>query len=89
MAYYTLTYRFVGDYLERRGEYREEHLAHVARFRERGTLRMAGAYTEPADAALLIFETEDVQEVEAFAKTDPYVREGLVTDYVVRRWMVV
>ena len=96
MAYFTLTYRLAGDYLERRGPFRAEHLAHVTRFRESGHLRMAGAYAEPADEALLVFGAEDERQVAAllsrisdFAKTDPYVREGLVTEWRVRRWMVV
>ena len=89
MAYYTLTYRLADDYLERRGEFRAEHLAHVARFRESGLLHLAGAYAKPADEALLVFDANEAAEVEAFAKTDPYVREGLVSGWRVRRWMVV
>ena len=58
MAHYTLIYDFVADYLERREAYRGEHLALVRRFRESGLLKMAGAYAEPADAALLLFEAE-------------------------------
>ena len=89
MAYYTLSYRLVDDYSERRDTYREEHLALVARFRESGLLKLAGAYAEPADEALLVFEARDMREVEAFAKADPYVREGLVTEWRVREWRVV
>lgn len=57
--YLALTYELVDDYLERRGEYREEHLALARTTRERGELALAGAFTDPADAALLVWATED------------------------------
>lgn len=87
--YLALTYDLVDDYLERRGEYREEHLALARAARERGELALAGAFTDPADAALLVWSTEDRSVVERFAAQDPYVVNGLVRAWRVREWNVV
>jgi hypothetical protein len=87
--YLALTYDLVDDYLERRGEYREEHLALARAARERGELALAGAFTDPADAALLVWSTEDRSVVERFAAQDPYVVNGLVRAWRLREWNVV
>ena len=87
--YLALTYDLVDDYLERRGEYREEHLALARAARGRGELALAGAFTDPADAALLVWLTEDRSVVERFAARDPYVVNGLVSAWRVREWNVV
>ena len=89
MRYFALRYTTAADYLQRRGAYREEHLRLVSRFRDSGHLLLAGAYAAPADGALLIFRCPSRAEVEAFAKTDPYVAHGLVTAYDIREWTVV
>ena len=77
------------DYLERRVPFRSEHLAHALAAHERGELLLAGALAEPADGAFLVFRTDTPGPVEAFAREDPYVREGVVTAWAVRRWNVV
>lgn len=87
--YYILFYKTVEDYLERRGAYRAEHLALAKEAHERGELIMAGALAEPADGAVLVFKGEGPQAVEAFAKNDPYVKNGLIREWYVRPWAVV
>ena len=47
---------------------------------------MAGALCEPADGAVLVFRTERPSAVEDFARSDPYVTRGLVTEWEVRPW---
>ena len=84
-----LHYRLAADYLERRDALRSDHLALVGEFRERGHLTLAGALTDPGGDALLVFATGDTAVAHEFARRDPYVREGLVTDYDVRGWAVV
>ena len=84
-----LQYDLVDDYLERRGEFRDEHLGLARAAHERGELALAGAFTDPADQALLVWSTEDRSLVEAFAEADPYVRNGLVRSWTVREWNVV
>jgi uncharacterized protein YciI len=87
--YLALQYELVDDYLERRPEFREEHLGLARAAHERGELALAGAFTDPADGALLVWSTEDRSLVEAFAAADPYVRNGLVREWRVREWNVV
>jgi len=87
--YYLLFYELVDDYLERRGAFREEHLQLARDANERGELVLAGAYADPTDAAALVFRADDDSVVRVFAARDPYVREGLVERWTVRRWNVV
>lgn len=89
MSYYILFYEVVDDYLERRKAYRAEHLALAQAATERGELRYAGAYADPVDGAVLVFRGEDDGVARAFAEADPYVLNGLVTSWHIRKWSVV
>ena len=89
MSYFLLLYDVVDDYLERRGEFRDDHLALARAAHDRGELPMAGALAEPADGAVLVFKGEDSSVAERFAENDPYVKNGLVTSWRVRPWTVV
>ena len=85
--HWILFYDVVDDYVERRGAYRNEHLGLIRTAHERGELVIAGALTEPADGAVLVFREES--PAEAFAKADPYVKNGLVSKWRVRKWNTV
>jgi uncharacterized protein YciI len=87
--YLTLVYDLVEDYLDRRGEFRDEHLTLARAAQARGELAFAGAWADPADSALLVWTTPDRSVVERFVEQDPYVRHGLVTSWRVREWKVV
>ena len=87
--HWLLLYELVDDYLERRAPLRPEHLGLAEAAHERGDLVMAGALSDPADRAVLVFRGEDGSAAEAFARADPYVREGLVRAWEVRAWNVV
>ena len=89
MGYYALIYDTVGDYITRRAPFRQEHLKLAADARDRGELVMGGAFTDPADTALLIFRAENRGVVESFARRDPYVLNGLISHWEVRAWNVV
>jgi uncharacterized protein YciI len=89
MAYWLLEYELVDDYLERRAEFRPEHLGLATDALGRGELVLAGAAGEPIDGAVLVFRGDDPSAAEAFAGADPYVRTGLVTGWRVRPWHVV
>jgi uncharacterized protein len=89
MAYFVLLYDVVDDYLERRGEFRQIHLGLATEAFERGEMVMAGALAEPADGAILVFKGDDASVAERFAENDPYVKNGLVTQWRVRPWTVV
>lgn len=87
--YYLLLYEVVEDYVERRAPLRESHLTLAEAARERGELLMAGAFADPVDGAALLFRVDDADVVERFARSDPYVQQGLVTAWRVRPWSVV
>ena len=56
--------------------------------KDSGALRLGGAFGDLGGAAI-VFKCGDASEVEEFAKGDPYVKGGLVTDWNVREWTVV
>ena len=89
MAYYALFYEAVNDFIGRRGAYRDEHLRLARDAHARGELVLAGALADPPDGALLIFQGENPAVAEAFAWQDPYVKNGLITNWTVRNWTVV
>jgi uncharacterized protein len=89
MNYYALLYELVEDMVTRRVPLREEHLRLARKARERGELVLAGALAEPVDCALLVFHVDDKSKVEAFARKDPYVLNGLAKKWEVRPWNVV
>ncbi len=87
--HYLLFYELAPDYLARRGEFRNEHLQKAWSASEGGELVLAGALADPADSAVLLFQTESPQVAENFAKTDPYVLNRLVKRSYVRKWTTV
>ena len=89
MNYYALIYELVDDMVNRRVPFRDEHLRLAREARERGELVLAGALSEPVDSALLVFHVDDKSKVEAFARKDPYVLNGLAKKWQVRPWNVV
>lgn len=86
MMHYLLFYTFVEGIAEKRKPYRDEHLALARAAHDRGDLVMAGALREPEDGAVLVFRTERPSAIEDFARSDPYVAHGLVTEWSVRPW---
>jgi uncharacterized protein len=89
MKYFALFYDVVDDYITRRGQYRDEHLRLAREAHGRGELVLAGAMSDPADRALLIFRAPDASVAEDYARKDPYVVNGLVKRWEVRAWNVV
>ena len=87
--HFLMFYELAPDYLERRPQYRTEHLRHAWESQERGELVLAGALADPADRAVLLFKCDSPQVAEQFAAADPYVKNGLVTAYSVRAWTTV
>lgn len=89
MNYYALIYHLTDDYLERRGAYRAEHLQMAKDAEERGELVLGGAYSNPADTALLVWRGEDASAAENFVANDPYVKNGLIARWEIRPYTVV
>ncbi|WP_166040263.1 YciI-like protein [Sphingosinicella sp. YJ22] len=87
MPHYLLHYELAPDYLERRPAFRDAHLALAWQAAESGALLLGGAVGDPAESALLLFT--GAEAAEAFARADPYVREGLVRSWRVTPWITV
>ena len=84
-----LFYDVVDDYVEKRTAHRGLHLELARQAHARGELLLAGALAEPADGAVLVFRGDSPDAAVAFAKADPYVKNGLVTAWRVRKWTTV
>lgn len=89
MNYYVLIYHLTDDYMERRSQFREEHLKLAKESNERGEMILAGAFSDPPDKALLIFKVDDKSVIENFVKNDPYLKNGLIKKWEIRAWTVV
>jgi uncharacterized protein YciI len=87
--HYLLFYDVVEGYAERRTAFRQAHLAHARAAVARGELILGGALAHPVDGAVLLFRASFPDVVEAFARADPYVTNGLVTRWRVREWTTV
>jgi len=89
MKHFLLFYTTAGDYLERRGVCRSDHLRLAWEYQERGDLVLAGALADPPDGAVLLFRGDSPAAAAEFANRDPYVANGLVTHWQVREWTTV
>ena len=87
--YYVLFYESVEDFTARRVPHRPEHLRLIREAHARGDLLFAGAVGDPPDGGLFIFRTSSPSMAEEFARQDPYVTNGIVTNWHVKPWHVV
>tara|TARA_B100002049_G_scaffold165380_1_gene124111 strand:- start:434 stop:709 length:276 start_codon:yes stop_codon:yes gene_type:complete len=88
MNYYILDYITSDNYLEKRVKYRKEHLNHATEYFNEGYLILGGAI-DAANEAVLVFKADSDKIVEAFAQNDPYVKNGLIKSWSVKKWNVV
>jgi uncharacterized protein len=89
-VHHILFYEYVKDIAARRGPYREAHLARIHSERDAGRIALAGALGDPPSGAAFVFaDGVPPEEIEAFARTDPYVEAGLVTGRRVEPWTLV
>jgi uncharacterized protein YciI len=89
VKHFLLFYDACENYVEKRKAFRDAHLKYGWAAHNRGELLLAGALADPVDGAVLLFRGESAQVAEAFAKQDPYVVNGLVTQWRVREWTTV
>jgi uncharacterized protein len=87
--HYLLFYDVVDDYVNKRTPHRAAHIALARQAVARGELVLAGALANPADGAVFVFRGSSPAPAESFAKSDPYVQNGLVTKWYVREWTTV
>jgi uncharacterized protein len=87
--HYLLFYEVVDHYADRRVPFRAAHLAYAKQAVTRGELVLGGAFANPVDGTVLLFRGAAPAVAENFAKSDPYVLNGLVTKWRVREWTTV
>lgn len=84
---YLLIYDYSADYLERRVPFRDEHLSLAWAAQSKGSLILAGVLANPPDGAVFHFKGDSPALIEEFIKSDPYVKNGLVTGWRIREWV--
>jgi uncharacterized protein YciI len=89
LMHYLLFYEVSDDYVARRTELRNLHLEKAWAASGRGELVLGGALANPVDGAVLLFKGDSPEVAENFAKSDPYVLNGLVKRWYVREWTTV
>ena len=89
MKHFLLFYEAGADYAARRPEFRDAHLSAAWAAHARGELVLGGAFADPVDGALLLFQGETPDVAARFARADPYVVSGMVTRWWVREWATV
>jgi uncharacterized protein YciI len=87
--HYLLFYDVVDDYVTRRVPLRAAHIGHARESVARGEMVLGGALANPPDGAVLLFRGTSPDAAEQFARTDPYVTNGLVKKWWVREWTTV
>jgi len=87
--HHILFYDVVEDYIERRAALRAEHLELARQSQARGEMVIGGALADPVDGVVIVFRGDSPATAEAFAQADPYVQNGLVKSWRVRKWMTV
>jgi hypothetical protein len=87
--HHILFYDYVEDMAERRAPYREAHLERIRAERDAGRVVMAGGLGDPPHGAAIVFRDVEPDQIEQFAREDPYSRAGLVSASRVERWNLV
>jgi len=85
-SHFMLIYDVGLDFMQRRAQFRDEHLALAWKAAEAGELMLAGALEESAEQAFLLFRGTREAALR-FAAADPYVKHGLVKGFRVRQWL--
>ena len=89
MKHFCLFYDYPPDFRDRRAPYRGAHLDYARASAARDELQLGGAFTDDPPEGLLLFKAETAAVAEAFAKSDPYVLNGVVKAWRVREWTTV
>ena len=85
---FAILYSYVPDILERRQPHRATHLERLRQLEVDGRMVIAGAFSEPADGALIVIQAAEIGDVYDWIAGDPYVRAGLVTNARIREMAV-
>ena len=84
--HHRLFYDAVENDVAARAPYRKAHLLHAMAAHPRCEIILAGALSNPADDAVIVFQRDSPQAAEDFAKNEPYVQNGINKSWRVREW---
>ncbi|KAL6077159.1 YCII domain-containing protein [Balamuthia mandrillaris] len=85
---FILFYEYVADAATKRPLHRAAHLRYAKEAADKGLFLMGGAWHDLSGAAIIL-NAPSMQAAEAFARADPYVRNGIVSSWKVKEWHVV
>ena len=77
-----LTY---SDDNEKRQAVRPSHRDYLRGLADQGKLLHAGPFVDDS-GSLIIYEADSSDEVQAILDADPFSKEGVITDSVIREW---
>jgi uncharacterized protein YciI len=75
---------YAKDATQKRGPFREAHLARLGMLSDEGALLLAGAF-EDMSASLLVLAVQSEEAVVAIIETDVYWKNKIWTSYTIRR----
>ena len=81
---YVLLYESIKDAGARAPDDMQAHDARVAEFHSRGSLLLAGSFTNAEDGAMGIFTSREAAE--EFIKEDPFVVNGAIDSWHITEW---
>jgi uncharacterized protein len=84
---FVLFYDYPADFRDRRAPHRALHLQHAKASVARDELQLGGAFADDPPEGMLLFKAATAQVAEDFARTDPYVINGVVNSWRVREWV--
>ncbi|MEP7154431.1 MAG: YciI-like protein [Betaproteobacteria bacterium] len=87
--HFLLMYEAAENYVTARTPFRKAHLEYANAAVERGELVLGGALANPPDGAVILFKGDSAKAAEDFAKSDPYVKNGVIKSWKVREWTTV
>jgi uncharacterized protein YciI len=81
---YVVEATYVEGAREKRAPYREEHLSRIAKLYEEGVVVVAGALADMS-ASIFVLDLEREDSARAIVETDVYWRNGIWTDFSIRK----
>jgi len=85
IPHWMLHYTYVDNVVEKRKPHLREHLQLIGEFKKAGKFVMVGVLKDLTGATVIFKNKEDADE---FVSRDPFVKDGIVTDYVLKEWSV-
>lgn len=86
--YFILFYDYIDNVVELRAPHRPAHLELIGDYKAAGRVVVGGVLGDPPTGAAIVFRGDSDDQVREFVESDPYYRNGLVTEWRVVPWTV-